>query len=679
MDAQAQLRMIDIWSQWDLAFGEHANELRYYFTAHLDTLHTLMLHMLSSRGQRPTKKWLREWQDLKQTIPAPLLRPLLMGLAAKKEWYIGPASLDDIKVLQALERGEPVAPSIMHPHSSISVYGSSAYDYTTLRGWHKHGDIWYERFSGKRATRTRKIAQAACWALVDFPDAQVRDLLMDIMRAKLRKPALWTMAQWGDNNAVARLLQLTRLTRQQKLHHDIAETLRLIADQQNISVEQLKDRAILHHGLNAQGVHTWSVGADTVRLSISASGRVQRGIKCAGGKSYRKLPSELYATHETAWQAATHEARSLAITLSTQKKRLETAMRERRSWSWEAWQCSFALHPVSGHLARRLVWAISTSDGTHLAYAIYNKQDNWQTADGAEVQVTNEHYLHIIHPVEMQPEDHSRWQRYIVQNKISQPFKQMFRESYLLTPAEEETRTYSNRFASHIVSQNQPNALNRVQGWRSSYRVCWCDFPQYNMRAYFWCGYNNRHTYTATTEQIAFYPIEHSMLWTRPRLDLDPACLPLHNVPPHIFSEVMRDIDQCVISASQGTDQHWEAEDQPRYQHHPEQSQPPHQREQMLRELIPLLDLDETIQIEGRCAYISGSRCLYKVDLGNGTIYTEPGGRYLCIVPRYNTQKLYLPFEESDPKTSEILSKILLLSHDETITDTTILRQLPKM
>jgi hypothetical protein len=679
MDAQEQLRKIDIWSQWNLAFSEHADELRHYFTAHPDTLHTLMLHMLSSRGLRPTRKWLRQWQELKQTIPTPLLRPLLMGLAAKREWYVGPANPEDARALKALEYGEPIAPDSSSYRGPINVSSFSAYDYTTLRGWHKHDGIWYERFEGSRATRTRKIAQAACWALVDFPDEQVRDLLIDIMRAKLRKPALWTMAQWGDDNVVARLLQLTRLTRQQKLHLDIAEALRIIADKQNISVEQLKDRAILHHELNAHGVRTWPVGADTVRLSISVSGRVQRGIKCASGKSYRSLPPELYATHKTTWQAATDEARSLAITLSTQKKRLENAMREQRNWSGEAWQSTFAQHPVSGHLARRLVWAISDPDGTHLAYAIYNQQGNWQTVEGAEVQVANEHLLRIVHPVEMQPEDHSHWQRYIVQNKINQPFKQMFRESYLLTPAEEETRTYSNRFASHIISQSQPNALNRVQGWRSSYRVCWCDFPQYNMRAYFWCGYNNRHTYTATTEQIAFYPIEHSMLWTRPRLDLDQACLPLQNVPPHIFSEVMRDIDQYVISASQGTDQHWEEEEQPRYQHHPEQGQPPHQREQMLRELIPLLDLDDTIQIEGRCAYISGSRCLYKVDLGNGTIYTEPGGRYLCIVPRYNTQKLYLPFEESDPKTSEILSKILLLSHDETITDTTILRQLPKM
>ncbi len=680
MDAQAQLEMIDIWSQWDLAFCEHdANELQHYFMAHPDTLNTLMLYMLSSRGQRPTKKWLRGWQEIKQTIPVPLLRPLLMGLAAKREWYVGPASEHDAGILLAQERGEPVKSGTSPYRSTINVSGSSAYDYNTFRGWHKHGDIWYERFRGRNATRTRKIAQAACWAMVDFPDAQVRDLLVQVMRAKLRKPALWTMAQWGDDNAVARLIQMTRLTKQQKLHHDIAEALRIIANQQNIPVEQLKDRAILHHELNAQGIRTWTVGADIVQISISASGRVQRSIKCASGKSYRSLPPELHVTHEPAWQVATHEARSLSVTLSTQKKRLEIAMCERRRWSWETWQSAFAQHPVSGHIACRLVWAISTPEGAHLAYAIYNKQGNWQTAEGTEVQVTNEHCLHIVHPVEMQPEDHSRWQRYIVQHKIAQPFKQMFRETYLITPAEEETRTYSNRFASHIIPQSLSYTLNRVQGWRSSYRVCWHDFPQHQMRAYFWCRSDYRRSHIKTTQQIAFYPIEHNMLWTRPRLDLDPTCIPLHDIPPHIFSEVLRDIDQYLISASQGTDQHWEEEDQPHYQHHPEQNRPPHQREQMLRELIPLLDLGETIQVAGRCAYISGSRCLYKVDLGNGTIYTEPGGRYLCIVPRYNTPKLYLPFEESDPKTSEILSKILLLSHDETITDTTILRQLPKM
>lgn len=43
--------------------------------------------------------------------------------------------------------------------------------------------------------------------------------------------------------------------------------------------------------------------------------------------------------------------------------------------------------------------------------------------------------------------------------------KQAFREVYLLTPAEEETRDYSNRFAAHILRQQQALALMKARGW----------------------------------------------------------------------------------------------------------------------------------------------------------------------------------------------------------------------
>ena len=49
----------------------------------------------------------------------------------------------------------------------------------------------------------------------------------------------------------------------------------------------------------------------------------------------------------------------------------------------------------------------------------------------------------------------------------------------------------------------------------------------------------------------------------------------------------------------------------------------------------------------------------------------------MCIVPvRGKPEDPYLPFEEGDLKTAEIISKILALSADEKIEDESILRQI---
>jgi Domain of unknown function (DUF4132) len=47
------------------------------------------------------------------------------------------------------------------------------------------------------------------------------------------------------------------------------------------------------------------------------------------------------------------------------------------------------------------------------------------------------------------------WRQLLTGRQLIQPVKQAFREVYVLTPAEEETGDYSNRFAGHIFRQAQ--------------------------------------------------------------------------------------------------------------------------------------------------------------------------------------------------------------------------------
>ncbi len=50
------------------------------------------------------------------------------------------------------------------------------------------------------------------------------------------------------------------------------------------------------------------------------------------------------------------------------------------------------------------------------------------------------------------------WRDRLAELELCQPFKQAHREVYLLTDAERTTRTYSNRFAAHVLKQHQFNA-----------------------------------------------------------------------------------------------------------------------------------------------------------------------------------------------------------------------------
>jgi hypothetical protein len=164
--------------------------------------------------------------------------------------------------------------------------------------------------------------------------------------------------------------------------------------------------------------------------------------------------------------------------------------------------------------------------------------------------------------------------------------------------------------------------------------------------------------------------------------------LPLADVPPAIFSDTMRDVDLFAAAAGVGTDPDWEdwetrrardaavwAERRAAYER--EQAASSEQRAALLRELLGTLGIEELVRLEGRFAIVRGSLADYRVHLGSGNVHTEPDGRYVCIVPeKRKSEELYLPFEENDLKTAEIISKLLVLAADEKIEDEGILRQI---
>jgi hypothetical protein len=140
--------------------------------------------------------------------------------------------------------------------------------------------------------------------------------------------------------------------------------------------------------------------------------------------------------------------------------------------------------------------------------------------------------------------------------------------------------------------------------------------------------------------------------------------IPLTDVPSRLFSEVMRDLDLVVSVAHRGGVD-------------PEASASTvEMRASLLRETCTLLKL-ANVRIQGSHALIVGQLGLYAVHLGSAVVHRQPGGA-LCLVPVHaqHRGRLFLPFADDDPKTAEVLSKVLLLARDAEIRDPTVLAQI---
>lgn len=140
--------------------------------------------------------------------------------------------------------------------------------------------------------------------------------------------------------------------------------------------------------------------------------------------------------------------------------------------------------------------------------------------------------------------------------------------------------------------------------------------------------------------------------------------LKIAEIPDIIYSEVMRDVDLAVsVAHAGGVD--------------PETSHSTIEMRKAIVECNLALFQTKNVRLEGNHALIHGKLGQYSVHLGSGVVH-QVGNAMLFVVPVHSQHRgrMFLPFIDDDPKTAEIMSKILLFAEDSKIKDPNILSQI---
>jgi len=453
----------------------------------------------------------------------------------------------------------------------------------------------------------------------------------------------------------------------------------------DLSPEEFAERHIPTYGLLNGEVHI-SAGPTpaTIRINGSVVAVHRPGpqpapppTKPAKAQSPRKQPAE----PDTADRLA-GEIRSM---LAAQILRLERLLGSDRSWPLDQWQSLYLDHPLLSHLASRLIWSIQTGARTRAAMRLDNL---WTDSRGRAIgDLPAGAVIRAWHPARARTAEVHAWRRLLETRRIRQPFKQAHREVYLLTPAEEQARDRSARFASHILRAGQLLALMHERRWEGNPAIAFdtasspptLPLPEHDLVA------------TLGAEPLDDDPeggrfpllVSQELRFTRPGR---PAPVPLTDIPPLVLSEVMRDIDLFISVCSIGTDPEWElrghtvADGYWRQYAFGELHPTAQTRRDLLERLLPRLSrLAPVASLDRQFLIIRGTRRTYKIHLGSANVMMEPNDQYLCIVPASATDpdevSAFLPFE-GDRTLSIILSKALMLAADDTITDSDILSQI---
>lgn len=409
----------------------------------------------------------------------------------------------------------------------------------------------------------------------------------------------------------------------------------------------------LEWALGAESVQDLAQGAvsvtkDGVTVTLQLDDQVQPVVTVSRGDKSLKAPPPA-VKKDKAVAALYERAREFKQQTSRQRQTLE-AMMCRGDTMTAAELATLCEHPLVAPFLDRLVLV-----GDGIAGYPHKKGKALRDHSGKIEPIKKTELLRIAHPVDLYERgDWDKWQHECFHAERVQSFKQVFRELYLITRQEKSDRDHSQRYAGHQVNSRQAMALWGQRGWKTDEGI-FKTFHSEGLVAS--VSFDFGITTPGEVEGPAVGEIRFSK---RDSLD----SLPLIKVPPRLFSEVMRDVDLVVsVAHAGGVDPEATASTV-------------EMRTSLLRETCQLLGL-KNVRFKASQALITGKLGNYAVHLGSGTVHRMPGGS-VCIVPVHaqHRGRLFLPFADDDPRTAEVLSKVLLLARDHEIQDPSILDQL---
>lgn len=490
----------------------------------------------------------------------------------------------------------------------------------------------------------------------------------------------------------------------------IEKALEATAQRVGLRREELEEMAVPAYGLTEVGRCTENFGDFTAELIVTGSDSTSIAWFKSDGKRQQSVPAIVKEKFAAELQELRMAAKDIQRMLPAQRERIDNLFREQKSWPFAVWRERYLDHPLVGMLARRLIWEFTI--GGQTTAAIFFKGALVDLDLKPLKKLDDSTKVQLWHPIGKDADEIVAWRAWLDAQRIQQPFKQAHREVYLLTDAERQTRTYSNRFAAHIIRQHQFNALCAARGWKNKLRLMVDDeyppaavrLPKWGLRAEFWIkGVGEEYGVDTndsgvflrlTTDQVRFYRLNAAQRTAHAGgggyhadQEQNDEPLPLAEIPPLVFSEVMRDVDLFVGVASVGNDPTWsDGGPEGRYRDYwqsysfGELNASAKTRKDVLQRLVPRLKIAGQCSFEEKFLVVKGSVRSYKIHLGSGNILMAPNDQYLCIVPKQGAAedgKVLLPFE-GDRTLSVILSKAFLLANDAMIKDPSVVSQIKR-
>jgi hypothetical protein len=169
--------------------------------------------------------------------------------------------------------------------------------------------------------------------------------------------------------------------------------------------------------------------------------------------------------------------------LATLTRCLEAGLASGMELTYEDWCARLAGHAHAKGLTGSLVWRILDTHGGSIAILPMTDRGRVVLQDiaGAAVAADPGCRVTLWHPSHATAGERGAWRNRLAALQIKQPFKQVFREHYVV-PSNELSDTQTSMFSGHVVSVIAFLGLARRERWRLDYDCLTRSFGQWTAR-----------------------------------------------------------------------------------------------------------------------------------------------------------------------------------------------------
>lgn len=254
------------------------------------------------------------------------------------------------------------------------------------------------------------------------------------------------LAAIGTDVALMHVYQMSQKLKSKALQERARGKLDEIANRRGLTRDELADRLVPDLDLDTPLPGGFRVTFDEY---------LKPQLLSPEGKPLKELPK---GSDDLRWKALKKDARTIG---SAQITRLELAMGRRRRWPAEAFQAFLVQHPLLVHLVRRLLWGVYDDSGL---VQLFRVAEDSSLADLSDDLFILQGSVGLPHPLELKPDQLNQWGQVFADYSLIQPFPQLGRPVFRLTPEEKRGRVLTRVVGSKV----HPGKVVNLEslGWR---------------------------------------------------------------------------------------------------------------------------------------------------------------------------------------------------------------------